>query len=447
VLKRKSMILIVALILILYLRTYKYNNLIDDFVPRSGVLLVLGEKPEHYSFYDKQRPLLATITNVGVFIAACIYIYIIWGFIPALLFAVMPTNVCGVAWTTGNYYMSTVLLTLCAHWFTITFGLIGTIIGMCFYTAALGSTVNAIAYAFILPVIVPVWSSWLMFLPLFSFLFGHRFQTGLKLRKDKHAQIKIESGKTSWTKIFVMTKVTAYYIVLSLWPSRLGFFHEIANYPEYHSEEPNRVFYLSLLLIIVFGYFGLTYNLQATIWWFLCIGVFSQFTTYGQFVAERYMVLANVGFCWLLASFATTTGFPIYILATLWFYKSWDYIRAYKSNLSLFCHSITSFPKSPSNYVNLASHYMERNQKEKAIEPLLVGLKLSKGNSPNLHSNLASCFASVGYFTKALEHTDIALAGCGEHMKESLTKQRDELLMRIEKVDRNKRTLKKYGII
>ena len=441
------LLFIEIIILILYVRTYKYNNLIDDQTPRSGVLLVIGERPDHYSFYDKQRPIMATVTNIGVFMAACAWIYVIWGFWPALLFAVLPTNVCGVAWTTGNYYMSTVLLNLCCHWFVLNFGLIGIGIGSAFYTAALGSTVNAIPYAFVLMLLKPSWQNALMFLPLLSFLFGYRFRTGLKLRKDKHKLIKIDSEKTGLSKIFIMVRVTAYYIMLNFWPSRLGFFHDFSNMPEAHIEKPNRLFFLSCALLILFAILGWQYSPDGTIWFFLFIGVFSQFTTFGQFVAERYMVLANVGFCLIVASYFANIEITLWVIATLWFCMSWGYIRAYKNNVSLCSHSIVSFPNCPSNYNNLASHYLERGQRDKAIEPLLCALHFTKGASPGTHINLCNCYASVGHFQKALYHNQEALKGCSEDLVEGLRKQANDLQDRINKIEQNKRTLKKYGII
>lgn len=442
-----SLLFIEIIILILYFRTYKYNNLIDDQTPRSGVLLVIGNRPDHYSFYDKQRPIMATITNVVVLMAVCGYIYILWGFWPSLLFAVLPTNVCGTAWNTGNYYMSTVLLNLCSHWFILKFGLIGIGIGSAFYTAALGSTVNAIPYAFVLMLLKPSWQNALIFLPLLSFLFGYRFQTGLKLRKENHKLIRVETGKISLSRIFIMVRVTAYYIMLNFWPSRLGFFHDFSNMPEAHSEKPNRLFFLSAILIALFTYLGWQYSPEGTIWFLLFIGVFSQFTTFGQFVAERYMVVANVGFCIIVYSYFKNYENILWIISTLWFCISWGYIRAYKNNVSLFSHSIVSFPNCPSNYNNLASHYLERGQRDKAIEPLMCALHFTKFNSSGTHINLANCYSSVGHFQKALHHTQEALKGCAEDLKEGLVNQQKDLQARVEKIEQNKRTLKKYGII
>lgn len=435
----------IPVILLLYFRTWKYNYLTDDFVPRSGFLLVLGDKPKDNSFYETRRPVMATVTNIGVFMATCGYIHLIWGPWPALLFAVLPTNVCGVAWNTGNYYMSTVLLNLAAHYYVMTYGLIGAGVGMAFYVAALGSTVNAIPYAFVLPFIKGGWIGYIMLIPLAFYLFGHRFQTGLKLRKDKHALIKVESGRISWRAIFVMTKVVGYYIALNLWPSRLGFFHE---YPKHaHSNKFDRLFVLNAILIAEFAYRGFQHSPEGTIWWFLMIGVFSQFTTFGMFVAERYMVLANVGFVMIVAAYFQGNTVALSIIATLYACKSWSYIRAYKNNVALFSHSISAFPGTPENYNNLASFYLERGEKEKAISPLLCALQLTTVHSPGLHINLANCYAKVGYFQKALFHNQEAIRCCSEDLKEGLEKQAADFKDRIIKIEQNQRTLKKYGII
>src|SRR3972149_2339445 len=97
--------LYIPVILFLYLRTWRYNYLIDDPVPRDGYLYSLSVKVPH-TWYDRRRTVMATVTNIGVFISSCAYVHLLFGWKAALLFAVFPLNVVGTAWITGNYYMS-----------------------------------------------------------------------------------------------------------------------------------------------------------------------------------------------------------------------------------------------------------------------------------------------------------------------------------------------------
>src|SRR3990167_4972039 len=124
------LLIILILILILYLRTYNYNYLIDDFVKRDGYLVVVPNYLEHQDkdgndqskkppieFFAKKRPIIATVINISVFMASCGYIYLLFGWKTALLYAVCPLNVMSVAWITGNYYQTTVMFCLAAEYF------------------------------------------------------------------------------------------------------------------------------------------------------------------------------------------------------------------------------------------------------------------------------------------------------------------------------------------
>ena len=99
------------IILFLYYRTYKYEYLIDDPVPRDKVYL-WGAQRVRSDWYERTRPLAGTIINILVFMGCTGYIHLMWGFKAALIYSVFPLNVCGVAWRTGNYYQTCVLFCL-----------------------------------------------------------------------------------------------------------------------------------------------------------------------------------------------------------------------------------------------------------------------------------------------------------------------------------------------
>lgn len=440
-------LLITALILALYTKTWKYKYLIDDQVPRGGYLYVVTMDKYDKNFYEQTKPILATLTNIGVFLATCLAIQAVWGWKAALLYAVMPLNVSGVAWNTGNYYMTTVLFIVVTYFLT-TFGMLGTALGISFYVAALGSTVSAIPFAFLLPLLDHHWWDYSMIVPLLFYLFGKRFQTGLKRRAEKHKDIHVKTGHFDIKNLIVMTKVTAYYIYLSLWPSKLGFFHELCKDEIQKGEvkKTNQFFWLSLALIVSFFVLGWMINPQATLWWFAFIGIFSQFTTFGQFVSERYTYIANVGFCVLLAS--SIDGSLYAVVATLWFCRSWIYIPAWKNNKQLFIESAFAFPKAPENYNNLASYYIDWGQWWKAAEALLMSLKYSSDKeSFNVNSNLAYCYAQCASFDKALHYSRMAMIQCPQSKSEALHRQIRDLEERVKRVRNNQKLLKQRGII
>ena len=436
----------IPIILLLYLKTWKYCYLIDDFVPRGGYLLNLGDNPPKPSFYDTQRPIMATVTNIGVFIATCFAIHHSWGWKVALAYAVFPLNVSGVAWITGNYYMTTVLLTLTTYFFA-QMGIVGTAVAIPLFVSALGSTVSAIPFAFVCPLITGNPLHLVFLLPLLFFLFGHRFKTGLSLRKERHEDIYIKAGVFNPRVVFLMAKIVAYYALISLFPSRLGMWHD------FHRNEadnrllgnPSRLFWLSCILLTLFALWGFGVDWRMTLWWFAFMGLFSQFVTFGMMVAERYTYVANVGFCALVTAFLPTELYLI--LMTLWFARSWIYIKVFKSNKSFFLAGANAFPNTPENYMNYAAYYLAKKNPFKAIEPLLRANDICKGKNSGINQNLASCYYDCKNYSKAKFYIEKALENCQQTNRDKLLNWLDKLNNKLEKIQENNQMLKEKGII
>lgn len=111
--------LYIPIILLLYLKTWRYNKNVDDPVPREGYLYELPRKVP-YQWYDKRRPLSWVITNLAIYISVCSYIHITWNWQVAVLYACSPLNVWQVAWgRTGSYYSACSLLILATHYWLV----------------------------------------------------------------------------------------------------------------------------------------------------------------------------------------------------------------------------------------------------------------------------------------------------------------------------------------
>ncbi len=429
-----------GLIVLLYFRTYKYCQMIDDPICRSACYWYYPTRAIIHpkGFYNKKRSWEYTFTNIIVHIAVCGALWAIWGWGPALLYAVMPTNVSGVAWATGNYYMTTVLFVLVAYYFQTTF-VWGIVPAMVFYFTALHSTVSAIPYLFFMMAVHWYPLALLNIIPLIFFLTSKRFQFAIHARIEGHAKVGVVAGKFHWRNIFIMTKVVAYYTVLNFWPSRLGFFHEFGK-PEIAVEKfarANSSFWLSGGFLLLFFIWGWGVNPIAVMGWFMFMGIHSQYVLLGQLVAERYMFIANVFFCVLVAQFLMPYPILFTILATLWLYRTHIYIPAWKHNVNLFSYSISAFPYTPENYGNIASYNLEQGEYRRSIQPLLLQIKYGTGDKLGLWINLASCYGKSGMPKQALHCTQEALKICRQPERtKSLKEQIYMLESKIQKAGR-----------
>lgn len=417
--------IICGLIIALYAKTYRYKNLIDDPVPRDGYLYE-GPRKVSPSFYENRRPTLATVTNIGVFIASSLYVYLLWGFQAAVLFAVFPLNVFSTAWTTGNYYASTVLLILASHYFLGMENIYGAVLAMALYGAALNSTVNALAYVFIAPLFTP-WGFCLV-IPFLFFMRGKRFLTGIKKRKEMHDNLNVHSH-FKLENFRHVPMVLSHYIYTSLRLNKLGFFSDFDKGE--HHKKPS-FFYASIGLCIAWGAFLWTLNPKMALWWFLSLGIFTHIQGHmGQYVAERYTSLANVAFCVIISNMIYHNVFLV--LATVYFLISWRYITAYKCNIDLYAQGMFTNPVAAENYGNLANWYLERKDYRRAVEPLIMAEKLSRGYKYPIYVNLAKCLLNEKMFDQALHYIKLAILVCPNGDKETLQKEAQTIENKISK--------------
>lgn len=428
----------IPIILFLYFRTWKYNTLIDDHVPRDGYMYQITTERQDPQTYEHQRSILATIVNVGVFIATCSYIHYLFGWKAALLYSVFPLNVSGVAWTTGNYYMTTVLLFLAGY---MSISIIGGIVGIClsgaFYGAMLNSTLSGMPFAVIASLYPLGWLNWAI---LGFFVKGKRFSTGIKLRKSHHDELNVEAGVVRPYTLLNVPKVIAYYIMITMFPMRLGFFHDFGTEKQYFSK---RMLALSCTLCLLFFYWSSTINPLMCIWWIANIFIFSQFIIYGQFVTERYTYLSNLAWCVMLAQFIDNPV-VLAIIGTLYFCKSLEYIPAWKHNINLFSYSVVNFPKAPENYVNMASYYLDFHRYQDALKPLLVAERLMPTPKFSILMNITNSYLQyfersrdLAALPKAYEYNQKALAIAPKNKVLFLKTQATEIKDRIHKINRN----------
>src|SRR3990167_3581990 len=405
-----DLFLIITIVIVLYWRTNDYCYLIDDAVRRWGYLLEIPEMSPPPDFYAKKahktRHLFLTLTHAVI----VSIIYFLWGWKAALLFAVNPICVACTAWVTGGYYQITTFFTLAAYYFIVNIpGFYGVLIGMVFFTGALGSTINCLAIPFIFLIIHPV-SGLSLFWPLGMYLSGRRFNIGFKKRNTGKAD------KITWRKVAVVPKVLAYYIKATVFPRRLAFFQEFGF--EYGKdpnvqkdlESFNRNFIESVAISLVFVISGFILSPLGILIYLAGILPFTQWKVLGQFVAERYLYLPMVGWTLILASaLSHPATLPIlFIIVCLYTYRVHKYIPAFKNIETLYENGIDQFPKCISNYVNLAERKLHKEQFFEAYKLLKRGLELDP-DSFLCHANMAAYWLAINRPEPAMYHTKLAM--------------------------------------
>lgn len=395
--------LIILSIWILYWRTFNFYWLIDDIVPRQGYLYCVPETSPPPSFYSTKRrwidgALAIFIHSINVFI-----VYLIWGWLPAILFAFSPLSVPCVAWATGNYYAVTTLFTLTSYYFLVTYpNFIGAFISSIFFTAALGSTITCLGF----PFIFLLFNHWglMLFWPMIMYLKGKRFTTGFRIR---------DMGKQdsfNLKKIPLMVKATAYYIHMVVFPYRLGFFRRYGEdyvRDEECKERMSRIdgwFWLSVFSILAFIVIGWQFSPVGVVWFLCLIGPFSQFKVLGQFVAERYIYLPSIGWYLILANALAPYPILLWTVVALYLLRSHFYIPAYEKMENLYEDGIRNFPDCLANYANLGERYIHTGRLKEGYEVLKKGLDLDPGNFL-CYTNIAAYWIQIRDIDKGLYYT------------------------------------------
>lgn len=442
------MLIILLIILALYLRTIRYNYIIDDYCTRSQYPLPAKESynGKGVSFFTTRPTVWYRLFMIGTHCVNTFLIYTLWGWAPALLFAVHPMAIWGTAWCTGNYYATTTLFTLVSYYFLVTFpNWWGAGIATVFYTAALNSTFDAILFPF-LTMFIP-WG-WVMFAPLAIFLNGKKFRTGLKSRTDLVKGSKVETTRFELKRIVYMTKVIARYTYTTLVPMRIYMFslwgermrNKQCDWDSYHAM--NKEFWASLALILSVFLSGLIIC-PAGIWWFfILIFVHSHFQVIGQTFAQRYLYLPMIGLC--VVAGTLLSPYPLVVIAVAgWLAcKTHNAIPGFKNMVEFFENDIRENPDRGLCYSSYAQFLIASGGHLYTRPPEVINyisylIRKSVRLSPDewkIFLNYSTYLTKIGRLDEAIVAADKTIALLKEYgsafdgpIFDSLQKQRDEI--------------------
>ena len=410
---------IIALVVLLYGRTLSYNYIIDDNVKRDGYMYEVPLTVPGPEFYATRPSKLYRCFMIAMHCVNVSIIYMLWGWGPALLFAVHPMSVWGTAWVTGNYYATTAYFTLVSFFVLHAFpNMWGAMLGMCIFAAALNSTICAISFPFIYLFVGTPWGLSL-FIPLFVYLGGKRFKAGIKIRDGFNVDKPVKTPFT-YRRLALCMKVMAKYIIESVFPDQLGLFgptgHSLrdkqAVYDKWHSF--NVHFWASFAVCAALFIFGLTISVTGTVWFFLCIALHSQWRLTGQFYAQRYLYLAIVGLCIVAGTALQHYPIVITVVATFFVLRSHIFINAFRNIECLYRSDLDTYPQYAQVYNNVAQYFINSNIRQpwkiNELGYLLFKAEEMEPDEWSIKMNIACWFAMIQQWQPCLDKTKEALS-------------------------------------
>ena len=359
---------IALLIFFLYAKSLRYNYVIDDAVRREQYLWCVPDKGLDPKFYDTKPSPWYRLFMIGMHIVNTFIIYTLWGWQGALIFAVHPMSVWGVAWLTGNYYATTAYFTLISYFFATQAPLaIGIPASLIFFYCALNSTVDAMTYPFFLALTGHP-GFLLMGAPLIVFLNRERWKVGLQTRVDIIKGKQVDELSWSWNRPILMTKIMARYIETFFLPMKVYFFDSWAEdiresreaWDGYHA--PNKQFWVSLLLCLSVFIGGMLIHPIGTMWFFVFMGLHSQFKVLGQPFAQRYLYLPQIGLCVVLGTVLANYPIALFMYAGALAFKTWQVIPNWEHQTKILENEVAMMPNRGGSYSALAQYYISRKK-------------------------------------------------------------------------------------
>ena len=452
-----ELLLIIALVVALYARTLRYNYMPDDIVRRDEYLYNVPESLPSHEFIRKVPPLRVRLWLIVNHCCNVAFIYVLFGWKPALVFAVHPVAVNATAWITGNYYAGTTLLVLAAYWCVQTFGWLGAIPAVAFYTAALNSTLTALGVPFFF-LVTGTLPGIVLFAPLVMYLRGKRFNAGMKIRKTMR---KKNFDKLDYRKLSFMTKVVFEYIGMFILPLRMGLFRifgeNVTRTEKFYKKDCafNLHFLDSLLACVGLFAVGMYFNPMATLWFFCMIMPHSQFKVYGQSnPCNRYLYLPMIGLS-ILVSYLPSPLF--YMFVGFLIYRTYLYIPAWKNQESLHRNNLTQFPERALSHSDYAQFVLTNNvnidKQINRINEAAFYIQEAKritdadGQLFEVYLNYAFFLSSVGNMKGALESTSKAITvgreqGVHGNLEKTLIDQEAFFKNRVEEMEKKEKETK-----
>lgn len=244
--------------------------------------------------------------------------------------------------------------------------------------------------------------------------------------------------------MLAMIKVVGKYILLIIWPVNLTINHQISkgisSWPgiEFNKEavlsqsvsDPQLILSIGvivlLLLIAVFTVKKIPIITFGIFWFFISIASVLNVIPISALMAERYLYMASIGYCLILAFIIFTIynrfkgvpfsligqiGVVCFFIATLSFYSYRTVLRNFdwKDSFTLWSKVVKESPQSVIGHHNLGSAYLEADEFDKAIKEFEIASIYNSKNFYEVPLNLGIAYFKKNQFDLAQEQFQITI--------------------------------------
>ena len=160
----------------------------------------------------------------------------------------------------------------------------------------------------------------------------------------------------NFRKPIVMIKTFYYYVMMILFPMKLGLFHTWGYTYDEKTESMDKMFWKGALIALIFisliilAPFPIKFGL---IWFVLYLSMFLNFITAQQFVVDRYLFIPSLGFNLIFAYLLKDFPHVYYVLVGLYMMRSFIHIRTFDHEIAFYQSNISNFPDSEVAWGNL----------------------------------------------------------------------------------------------
>ncbi len=374
-------------------------------------------------------------------------------FYTSILFAIHPVCVQSVAWISGRGYPIGLFFGL------LGFNLVAITSGIGYFWA--GNGLNSVFLALLVIIYGSLYyiSVNAQFALLATFIlqayFGNYFLViigaiislvaGLGIIKEVISlrtnvfkeQNLAHSTKFKPQKLIVAIKSFAYYTRLCFFPKRMGLYHTFEYHYTDKTEKEDKWFWLGFIILMVFiaGFWFGDYTIKfAILWYFAYIFIFLNWITIHQFVSERYVYIANIGICLLIARLVWSLDARLFsdmpvlfsLISGLYLMRTWVHLPTYNEEISFYQSNVWNFPDSEVAFGNLGVTYMKCKLIGSAMDMWQIALKINP-NYDVAHYNTHSILKQVGNFIEARDYLKKAIESPACHFKDLWTKELQQL--------------------